>query len=104
MNKQIRPHEPEAELLGPEDLAKDLAVLEQALARRRARRIQELKAVLISVDTYRLISSLVSTGVCQDEKEVVTKAVRAFFVAVSPALSEEVLLEAAEKAALATSG
>jgi len=33
MGKQIEPHEPEAELLGLEDVAKDIAVVEEALAR-----------------------------------------------------------------------
>ena len=90
MNKQIKPHAPAAELLGPKDVAKDMAVLEQAFARRRAKRIQELKMVPISANTYRLITALITTGVCRDEEEAVTKAVRTLFVAVSPAFSEEI--------------
>ena len=43
MERQIKPHEPEAELLGPEDVAEDIASLEQALARRWAKRMEELK-------------------------------------------------------------
>jgi len=102
MSKQIKPHEPEAELLGPEDVAKDLAVLEQAFARRRAKRIQELRTVPIGADTYRLISSLIASGVCRNEEEVITKAVMTFFVAVSPTFPKEIFLEAAEKATAAS--
>ena len=97
MNKKIKPHEPEEELLGPEDVAKDLAVLEQAFAHRRSKQIQEWKTVPISADTYRLIASLIASGVCRDEEEIVTKAIQAFFVAVSPVFPEDVLLEVAEK-------
>ena len=97
MNKQIKPHEPEEELLGPEDVAKDLTVLEQVFAHRRSKQIQEWKTVPISADTYRLIASLIASGVCRDEEEIVTKAIQAFFVAVSPAFPEDVLLEVAEK-------
>ena len=43
MDRQIKPHEPEAELMGSEDVAKDIASLEQALARRSAKRMEELK-------------------------------------------------------------
>ena len=97
MDKQIKPHEPEEELLGPEDVAKDLTVLEQAFAHRRSKQIQEWKTVPISADTHRLIASLIASGVCRDEEEIVTKAIQAFFVAVSPAFPEDVLLEVAEK-------
>ncbi|TEU10336.1 MAG: hypothetical protein E3J21_26635 [Anaerolineales bacterium] len=97
MNKQIKPHEPEEELLGPEDVAKDLAVLEQAFVHRRTKQIREWKTVPISADTYRLIASLIASGVCRDEEEIVTKAVQAFFVAVSPAFPEDVLLEMVER-------
>ncbi|MBM4445590.1 MAG: hypothetical protein FJ020_09895 [Chloroflexi bacterium] len=46
MERQIKPHEPEAELLGPEDVAKDIASLEQAPARRWAKRMEELKEAI----------------------------------------------------------
>ena len=97
MSKQIKPHEPEEELLGPEEVAKDLAVLEQAFAHRRTKQIQEWKTVPISADTYRLIANLITSGVCRDEEEIVTKAIQAFFVAVSPVFPEDVLLEVVER-------
>jgi hypothetical protein len=96
INKKIKSHEPEKELLGPEDVAKDLAVLEQAFAHRRSKQIQEWRTVPIS-------ASLIARGVCRDEEEIVTKAIQTFFVAVSPAFPEDVLLEVVEKSTLASS-
>lgn len=62
---------------------------------------QELKTVPIGADTYRLISSIIASGVCHDEEEVITKAVRTFFVAVSPAFPEEIFLKATKDLELA---
>jgi len=95
MNKRIKPHEPEEELLSAEDVAKDLAVLERAFARRRARQEQEMLVVSVRPITYHLIANLVDLGVCSDAEEVIAKAVRAFFVAVSPSFPDDILLQAA---------
>ena len=38
----------------------------------------------LSPDVWVLVRELVAAGVCQDEREVITRAVEAFFVAVSP--------------------
>lgn len=35
-------------------------------------------------DVWVLVRELVAAGVCQDERQVITRAVEAFFVAVSP--------------------
>jgi hypothetical protein len=96
MNKQIEPHDQKKSCWDLK-MWPDLAVLEQAFAHRRTKQIQEWKTVPISADTYLLIASLIASGVCRDEEEIVSKAIQAFFVAVSPAFPEDILLEVAEK-------
>lgn len=76
----ITAHEPEEELLGPEDLAEDVATLNRLLAEKR-------KAAILSEldpETRRLLEELVAQGICQDEKEAIARAVRTFALAVSP--------------------
>lgn len=89
MKKRILPHEPEEELLRASDVAEDLAVLEQGLARRRIEyEIGKRLQVAISASTKRLISELVAQQVCRSEEEVIARAVRAFYVATLPAVQE----------------
>jgi len=50
-------------------------------------------------DVWVLVQALVDAGVCQDEREVITRAVETFFVAVSPERAEryQVLRDAQAK-------
>jgi len=50
-------------------------------------------------DVWVLVRALVAAGVCQDERKVITRAVEAFFVAVSPERAEryQVLRDAQAK-------
>jgi len=94
MKKRILPHEPEEELLRASDVAQDLAVLEQGLARRRIEfEVGKRLQVAISASTKRLISELVAQKVCRSEEEVIARAVRAFYVATLPAVQEGAALQ-----------
>ena len=50
-------------------------------------------------DVWVLVRAIIAAGVCQDEREVITRAVEAFFVAVSPERTErsQVLRDAQAK-------
>ncbi|MFQ6057422.1 MAG: hypothetical protein ACE5MB_00885 [Anaerolineae bacterium] len=79
---KISPHEPKAELLSPEDVDKDVASLSEALMEKRAERIA--RNVLAHPDVSKILRELVEMGICADEEEAITRALKAFFVAVSP--------------------
>ena len=76
----IAAHEPEEELLSPEDAWEDYLSLEQALAEK------QIEKATLQVDpaTKALVRDLVTAGICQDESEVVARAVQSFFVATYP--------------------
>jgi len=79
---KISPHEPRAELLSPEDVDKDVASLSEALMEKRAEQIA--RNVLARPDTSKILHELVEMGICTNEEEAIARALRAFFVAVSP--------------------
>ena len=80
--KNIRAHEPEAELLGPEDLEHDVAVINRCVERRQAeKRVWE---ALSESGTEKLMEALISAGVCKDEKEVIIRGIQTLFVAAFP--------------------
>jgi hypothetical protein len=88
--KRIEPHEPDEELIGPEELEQDLANWERIIARKRLETmLQELEN---DARLCELLQSLVKTGVCKDEKEVIGRALETFFVAVVPAAERERVL------------
>jgi hypothetical protein len=78
----ITAHEPEAELLSPEDVDKDIASFTQALAQKKAERFAQ--AVLMREDIHQLIDGLLSTGLFRDEGEIFTRALQTLFIAISP--------------------
>jgi len=95
--EKISPHEPRAELLSPEDVDKDVASLDEELLGPKELEedvatldrllAEKRKAAILSEldpETWHLLEELVEQGICQDEKEAVTRAVRAFVLAVSP--------------------
>ena len=69
---QVKPHEPEEELLSSEDAWEDFLSLRQALDGR------PIPAATFQIDraTWTLMRELIAAGVAQDEDEVVSKAVR----------------------------
>jgi hypothetical protein len=83
MKAAINSDEPEESLLTAKDAWQDYQSLKIALAEEgtgpTAQRWLELPP-----GAWVLVRELVATGVCQDEREVITRAVEAFFVAVSP--------------------
>ncbi len=88
--KRFTPHEPEEELLGPEELEHDVAVLERALRRRRW---EVLAQTLVNDPRVNAILDwLVRTGACKDEGEAIVRALETFFVAVAPASEREKVL------------
>jgi hypothetical protein len=79
-SQYIAAHEPEEELLSPEDAWEDYLSLEQALAEKRTENV----TLQVDLATKALVHDLVTAGVCQDESEVVARAVQSFFVATYP--------------------
>ena len=78
----IPAHEPEAELLSPADVDRDIASFTKALAQKKAERLAQ--AVLMQEDIQQLIDRLLSTGLFRDEEEIFTRALHTLSVAVSP--------------------
>ncbi len=91
MNAQrIEPHEPNEQLIGLEDLEHDLAVIEEVWMRKRLETLaRELAA---DAKVCELLQSLIKSGVCKDEKEIITRALETFFVAVAPTGERERVL------------
>jgi len=79
---EITAHEPEAELLSAEDVDKDVASFTKALAQKKAERLTQ--TVLMREDIRQIFDALLSMGVFRDEEEIITRALQALFVAISP--------------------
>ena len=71
---------PENELLSANDAWDDYVSLRQALIGDG----EPTEMLPASAETLTLVKELVKAGVCQNEAEVTSRAVRAFFVAVFP--------------------
>lgn len=71
---------PEDELLSASDAWDDYLSLKQALAGDG----EATETLLASPETLSLVKELVKAGVCRNEAEVISRAVRTFFVAVFP--------------------
>jgi len=82
MGIRIEPHEPEAELLDASEIAQDVAVLEKALAQKRLERL--MAEALVQNNVKQLIETIIDSGICADEKEVIIRSVQTFFIAVAP--------------------
>ena len=84
---QVKPHEPEEELLSAEDAWEDFLSLRQALDGR------QIPAVTFQIDraTWTLMRELIAAGVAQDEDEVISKAVRKLYTTVYPRARQEVI-------------
>jgi len=72
---------PENEILSPQEAWADFISLKQALNSGS----QETVLLPITLDAATLAKKLVELGICENETEVIARAVRTFFVAVSPA-------------------
>jgi hypothetical protein len=93
---------PENELLSANDAWDDYLSLRQALIGDS----EPTEMLPASTETLTLVKELVKAGVCQNEAEVTSRAVRAFFVAVFPqeADRQRVLREASASYRLRASG
>ena len=81
--KQIAPHEPQAALLSPEDVDRDVASLSEALMEERARRIA--REVLLHPEVRQILRSLLESGACENEEEAIARGLKTLLVALSPA-------------------
>ena len=83
MNReQITSHEPEAELLSPDELDNDVAVINQCLKRRRLER--KILEAFSDDNTIQMLETLIDAGICRDEKEVIIRSIQTLFVAAFP--------------------
>lgn len=93
--QSIAAHEPEEELLSPEEAWEDYLSLEQALAEKRTERV----TLQVDPATKALVRDLVAAGIGEDESEIVARAVRSFFAATYPQIRQRlhILRESREK-------
>ncbi len=75
---------PKDELLSSGDAWEDYLSLKQALTNEG----EPTETLPASSETLALVKELVKAGICRDEAEVISRAVRAFFVAVIPKEAE----------------
>jgi len=83
MKAMTTSHESEASLLTAEDAWQDYQSLKVALTKEGTASTTR-QCLELPPGISELVRELVATGVCEDEREVITRAVEAFFVAVSP--------------------
>ena len=85
---QVKPHEPEEELLSAEDAWEDFLSLRQAQDGR------QIPAATFQIDraTWTLMRELIAAGVAQDEDEVISKAVRKLYTTVYPRARQGVIV------------
>ncbi|MEZ8221799.1 hypothetical protein GG496_001969 [Candidatus Fervidibacteria bacterium JGI MDM2 JNZ-1-D12] len=82
VEKRYTPHEPEEELLGPEELEHDLEVLKRATEIRRWELIG--RSIAESPKAKAIVNWLIRSGFCKDEKEAILRALETLFFAVAP--------------------
>ena len=78
----VLPYEPEEELLTAEEVPEDVATLERILAEKQTE--YSAQFAMSEPPVREMISKLVSAGICQDEREVIVRAVESFFVSIFP--------------------
>ncbi len=90
--------ESEASLFTAEDAWQDYQSLKLALTQEGTASTTQ-QCLELPPGVSALVRELVATGVCEDEREVITRAVEAFFVAVSrrPARRRQVVRDAKAK-------
>ena len=78
--KQIAAHEPNDDLLSPEDVDSDVVALGEALLEKRAERIAH--NVLLRPDIQDVFRQLLGTKLYASEEEVIARSLKAMLVAV----------------------
>lgn len=78
--KNIMPHEPDAELLAPQDVDLDVAALGDALLEQRAERIAH--NVLLRPDVQDALRQLMASKLYANEEEVIARSLKAMQIAV----------------------
>jgi sulfur transfer complex TusBCD TusB component (DsrH family) len=77
----IRPHEPNAELLAPEDVDSDVITLSQVLLEQKAQRIA--RNVLVRPDIQEALQQLLATKLYASEEDVIARSLKGLQVAVA---------------------
>ena len=92
--KNITAYEPEDELLGPEDLEHDVAVINRCVQRRQVENL--VREAVSESGTQKLMESLISAGVCKDEDVDYGKRIVKEHIDFEPFLEEakRIILEA----------
>lgn len=93
--KRYTPHEPEEELIGPEELEHDLEVLNRAMETRRWELIG--RSIAENPKAKAIVKWLVQSGFCKDEQEAVLRALETLFFAVAPESEREKFFAKPEK-------
>ncbi len=94
--KQYTPHEPEEELIGPEELVASLENLERAMETRRWELIG--RSIAESPKAKAIVNWLIRSGFCKDEKEAILRALETLFFAVAPENEREKVFAQRERA------
>lgn len=81
----VLPHEPEEELLTAEEVSEDVVTLERILAEKQVEYFVQF--AMSEPPVREMISKLVSAGICQDEREVIVRAVESLFASIFPNVS-----------------
>jgi hypothetical protein len=84
--QQITAHEPAAALLDPDDVARDVAALSDALLEQRAERIAH--NVLLRPDIQEALRQLLASRLYADEEEIIARSLKALQVAIAPVIAE----------------
>ena len=82
--KKIVSHEPNADLLSPDDVDSDVVAFGEALLERRAERIAH--NILLRPDIQDALRQLLVTKLYASEEEVIARSLKAMQIAVGPAM------------------
>lgn len=93
--KRYTLHEPEEELIGPEELEHDLEFLERAMEIRRWELIG--RSVAENQKAKAIVNWLVPSGFCKDEQEAILHALETLFFAVAPENERQKILASSEQ-------
>ena len=80
LKQQITAHEPDAALLDAEDVANDVAALNDALLAQRAERIAH--NVLLRPDIQEVLRQLLASKLYVNEEEIIARSLKAMQVAI----------------------
>jgi len=94
-DKRAMSHEPEEELLGPEELAMSVENLNRAMEARRWELIG--RSIAENPKAKVIVNWLVQSGFCKDEQEAILRALETLFFAIAPESEREKVFAREEK-------